>query len=121
MSEPQFYLQGRTIYKKGKVKVNSDGSQNIGMNFKVCEVDEFIEEPEALLLLLNLHRPLVDALKDCLKSAHKQEADLLNEVAALSPAALAKVEETEYFKDVMSRCDNAEAVLARANDLRGVV
>lgn len=53
-----FYLSGRTIFKRPEKTASG-----VTMGFPVCEVDEYVDPPEAVLSLLNAASDMLAALK----------------------------------------------------------
>lgn len=50
---PLFYLKDRTIFKHGREWQMPNGTKSMELNLPICAVDEFVENPEIVLDLLN--------------------------------------------------------------------
>lgn len=58
-----FYMQGRKIYQHSRRKKQPDGKESVSLATPVCEVDEFVKNPEVMLEMLNAHGPMLQALE----------------------------------------------------------
>lgn len=54
----EFKLQGRTIYKAPHETKHDDGSASFTLGFPVCEVSEWLQDPEQVLGMLNSYDEL---------------------------------------------------------------
>lgn len=51
-AQPPFFLRGRTIYSRGRAKLQDNGLMSMTMNMPICEVDEFVVNPEDVLNIM---------------------------------------------------------------------
>lgn len=107
MSKEQFYMQGRKIYQHSRREKQPDGSESFSLTTPVCEVDEFIENPEVLLEMLNAHGPLLQALESgrllMMYALRKMEEEF-----RLSPQGVIQQEDIQA---AMNACVNASTAI----------